>query len=237
MSLSIHQEDMVEGIFDSHERLLPLLLCIELAFPDGHHVPAHLRQFMLHLNVSLFVPFYLMPPKLHVGLRQAILVAPFMSMPKAPIHKDASAIFAKHNIGSAWQTAIIDTETEAAGEEKPPHHHLRLRILRMNRSHDFAALFCCQSVHVRKRKRQYFANKTFPMFKGRSCLEFLDYLFRYPLRDVPFLLHTEVDAHLHNLLTAQGEGIGIMVGIDLGKCLLCRFVKLQLHNENMVGSF
>ena len=237
MPFSIHQEDVVKGVFDSHERLLPLLLCIELAFPDGHHVPTHLRQLVLHLDVSLFVPFYLMPPKLHVCFGQTIFITPLMPMPKATIHKNTRTIFAKHNIGSARQSAIIDTITEATGEEIPPHHHLRLRILRVNRSHDFTPLFCCQSVHVRKRKRQYFANKTFPKFKGRSCLEFLDYLFRHPLRDVPFLLHAEVNAHFHNLLTAQGEGIGITVGIDLGKCLLCRLVKLQLHNENMVGSF
>ena len=162
LSLPIHQEDMVEGVFDAHERLLPLLFGIKLAFPDGHHVPAHLRQLVLHLDVALLVAFYLMPPKFDMGLRQAILVAPLMPMPKAPIHKDASAIFAKHYIGSAWQSAVIDTITEATGEEIPPHHHLRLRILRVNRSHDFAPLFCCQSVHIRKRKREYFAKQDLP---------------------------------------------------------------------------
>lgn len=99
MPFPIQQEDMVEGVFDSHERLLSLLLGIELTFPDGHHMPSHLRQLVLHLDVTLFIALYLMPPKFHVGLRQTILVAPLMSMPEASVHEDASAVLAKHYIG------------------------------------------------------------------------------------------------------------------------------------------
>lgn len=141
---------MVEGVFDGHERLLPFLLGVELALPHGHHMPPHLRQPMLHLDIPLFVAFYLAAPKLDVGLRQAILVAIRMAMPEAAIHKDASAVLAEHDVGRARQPAIVDTVTETAGEEIPPHHHLWFRILRVNRSHDLAPLFRRQSIHIRK---------------------------------------------------------------------------------------
>lgn len=81
------------------------------------------------------------------------------------------------------------------------------------------------------------AIKTFPKFKGRSCLAFQNYLFRHPLRDVPFFFHTEVDAHFHYLLATHGKGICIAVGVDLGESVLSRLVKLQFHDKDMVGGF
>ena len=146
--LPIHQIDMIERILYRHECTLSLFLGIELAFPNSHHMPPHPCQLMLHLNISLLIAHNLLTPKLHMSLRRAILVTILMTMPKATIHKDTRTILAKHNVRRAWQSAIVHTITEAAGKEIPPHHHLWLRILGMNRSHYLATLLLCQLCHI-----------------------------------------------------------------------------------------
>ena len=65
------------------------------------------------------------------------------------------------------------------------------------------------------------AIKTFPKFKGRSCLAFQNYLFRHPLRDVPFFFHTESDSYFHHFLATQSECVSITLCLYLLKCLIC----------------
>lgn len=136
------------------ERICQRLQCLfsfgglQLTFPNGDTVPVHSSKFMLNLQIPFFVPLYLVDPELRIGFWYSIIATTLMSMPKATIHKDASAIFAKDYIWRTRQSTTVDTITESAGKEISPHHHLRLRILGMNRSHDLATLFCRQLCHI-----------------------------------------------------------------------------------------
>ena len=68
-------------------------------------MPSHLYQFLLSLDVSLFVSAYLGLPKLPIGAWN--LAASLMSMPKATVHKDASTVLPQYKVWVSWQSLMI----------------------------------------------------------------------------------------------------------------------------------
>lgn len=102
----------VEGEGKASERLLALR-GLELAFPYYDAMPAHLCQFLLLLFVALFVPAYLLPPKISVGLWQLKIFAAVVTVPKASVDEDAGAILPQHQVGMTGETRVVEAIAEA----------------------------------------------------------------------------------------------------------------------------
>jgi hypothetical protein len=116
-------------------------LRFELALPKLDDVPAHVTKFDATIQITFPIPFYLGFPKLRIRLRQDIISASFMSMPKASVNEDASTILLQHNIGRTKQSLHIDTETEAMCKKKFPYNHFRFRVLATDVCHAAMPLF------------------------------------------------------------------------------------------------
>ena len=109
-------------------------------------MPTHITKFDSTIQITLAIPFYLCFPKIGIAFRQDIVTASFMTMPKASVHEDASAVFFQHNIWRTRQTLHINAKTEAMCEKKFPHNNLRLRILASDACHAPMPLFGCHLV-------------------------------------------------------------------------------------------
>ena len=64
-----------------------------------------------------------------------------MPMPKAPIYKDASAIFSQYDVRCARQPLHIDAEPVSMSKQKLPDQHLRPCIPALDACHAPMALF------------------------------------------------------------------------------------------------
>lgn len=73
----------------------------ELALPHHQHIPPHLVKQTVVALIALTVATEFCCPKIDISQRHPILVAAFMSMPKAPVYKYHGAIFCEHYIGTA----------------------------------------------------------------------------------------------------------------------------------------
>ena len=115
-------------------------------------MPTHRCKLLLLLLVPLFVPSDLRHPELRVCLRNLAALRTLnvrrnvVSVPKATIDEDASPVFLEHQVGMSWQSFMIEPISEASLPQSTPHNHLRLRVLRTNRSHRFVPLLWSESV-------------------------------------------------------------------------------------------
>jgi hypothetical protein len=75
-------------------------------------MPAHLCQLSLLFLVTFFVPAYLLPPKISVGLWQLKIFAAVVTVPKATVDKDARAVLPQHQVGMTGETRVVETVAE-----------------------------------------------------------------------------------------------------------------------------
>lgn len=69
-----------------------------------------------------------------------------MTVPKAPVHEDDSAILRKHYIGLARQASSMEPVSETAPVKPPAHEHFGSGVLALDATHHQLALFGCQYV-------------------------------------------------------------------------------------------
>ena len=62
----------------------------------------------------------------------------------------------------------------------------------------------------------------------------LFYLFYHPFQGAYFFLNCIVDAYFHYRFVLQGEGIGILLVVDLLKSFFGRLIELQFHDVDGV---
>ena len=74
------------------------LIFFQFTLPNCYAMPSHCCQLSLFLFVSLYIAINLFNPKISIRFGYDIITAAMMSMPKTPVYKDTSAIFAKYNI-------------------------------------------------------------------------------------------------------------------------------------------
>lgn len=67
---------------------------LQLTFPNGDAVPAHGRQFLAFLHVSVAVTLYLVLPKAGVTFGEDIGFAVFVSVPEAAVYENYGSVFA-----------------------------------------------------------------------------------------------------------------------------------------------
>lgn len=122
------QEDVVKREGERRQRLLALA-GLQLAFPDGDAMPAHLGQLLLLTLVTGLVALNLLRPEVDIGLRHAEIAASLMTMPEAAIDKDAATIPPQHKVRVSRQATVVKAVAEALPPQITPHNHLRLRVL------------------------------------------------------------------------------------------------------------
>ena len=100
----------------------------QLAFPNRDAMPAHRCKFALFFLVSDSISFYLIPPELHIGLGQNIILASFMSVSKTAVHEDDRPILPEYKIRMPGKPWIIQPIAKPTTKQKLPYQQFRLRI-------------------------------------------------------------------------------------------------------------
>ena len=125
----------------------------QVAFPHRDAMPAHRCQLLLFLLVTLLVPANLRYPELAIRLRNLATLRigkyvftpvalwrgvggeALMSMPEAPIHKNACPVLPQYQVRMSRQPLVVKPVPESPFPQSTPHNHLRLRVLRPNCRH------------------------------------------------------------------------------------------------------
>ena len=136
----ILQRDEVESAQQAIERDLSLLR-LELTLPYLDGVPPHCLQAQACRMVALAIVFNLIRPIVHIGLRQAIHTASFMSMPEASVDEDAGVQTGDDDVGSARKRTSMYAVAKTMAEQEPAHNHLWPSVSRLYLAHAPAALF------------------------------------------------------------------------------------------------
>lgn len=141
----IVQENTVERVNQAFQSRLPTVF-FQLALPYRNPVPAHLREFQLHFDVSPTVSVNLRFPEVNIRPRHYKRFAALMSMPETSVYENAGSIFPQHNIWFSRQPRMIEPVSETIVPQVFTHDNLRLGILSMNRCHAMMSLFWSQWV-------------------------------------------------------------------------------------------
>ena len=136
---------MIDMIFNLQQRLPPHRR-LQLAFPDSHHPPAQLLQFLLVPFITLPVAFNLLAPKLTVGMGN--MTVQLVPMPKTPVYENHDAILAQYDVRRARQPLHVLAVTVTARKEVTPHNPFRLRVLSLDFRHDGGAFLLVPDVHA-----------------------------------------------------------------------------------------
>ena len=135
---------MIDMIFNLQQRLPPHRR-LQLAFPDSHHPPAQLLQFLLVPFITLPVAFNLLAPKLTVGMGN--MTVQLVPMPKTPVYENHDAILAQYDVRRARQRLHVLAVTVAAREKVTAHNPLRFRVLAPYLRHDGRTLLLAPNIH------------------------------------------------------------------------------------------
>lgn len=123
----VKQQHFIQGISQPLQSLLPHFW-LKLAFPNLDDMPSHVAQPDALVKVTPAVSLYLVPPECRVRLRQDIILASFMPVPKTAVHEDNRPILAENNIRTARQPPDMYPITESARKKKLPDNKFRLRV-------------------------------------------------------------------------------------------------------------
>ena len=71
-----------------------------------------------------------------------------VSVPKAAVYEDACPVFPQHKVRMPWQTFVIQPVSESPAPQALSHNKFRLRVLRPDFAHGFAAFFWRDGIHI-----------------------------------------------------------------------------------------
>lgn len=71
-----------------------------------------------------------------------------MSVPEAPVDKDAGAIFAEDDVGFSRQTFTVDAIAKSFAPQPFAHDDFRLRVFRPDCRHVVVTLLGRENVHI-----------------------------------------------------------------------------------------
>ena len=162
----VQEEDPVQRVSQGFQSHVPAGR-FQLAFPYRNAMPPHHSQFLLHPLVPLLITYYLCMPVLCSRLGHHKQPAPLVSMPEAPVHKDARPVFPQHYVRFPGQSRMVEPISKAMSPQEFPHQHFRLRILALYRSHAPVPLFRSQFVHSGMGEC-YFLGEGGGKFEGRG---------------------------------------------------------------------
>ena len=124
---------------------------LQLTFPYGDAVPAHVGEAFLVAYVTCTVACYLVSPELTVGSGQSEVAAVCVPMPETSVHEDACAVLAQHYVWVTGQSVEVQAVSEPMCEEILAHDELGLRVLAVYCRHVVVALLLAHRVHIMKR--------------------------------------------------------------------------------------
>ena len=102
----------------------------------------------MFFDVALLVAADFLLPEVGVGLGHLETVAVVVSMPKAAVDEDDSAVFAQHDVGMTRETGMVEAIAEATGKEILAHQYLWACSLALDCSHAAVALLLGHLVHL-----------------------------------------------------------------------------------------
>ena len=121
---------------------------LDFAFPDDNDMPAGLLQGGLLLFVAGDIACELLGPEFHVGFWHCGDFAAFMAMPEATVDENHRMPFGQNDIGMAGQFRRMEAVAEAQHMQMMAHDQFRLRVLRPDFAHGFAAFFWRDGIHI-----------------------------------------------------------------------------------------
>ena len=120
---------------------------LDFAFPDDNHMPAGLLQGGLLFLIAFNVALEFLRPEFHVGFRHGGDFAAFMAMPEATVDENHRMPFGQNDIGMSGQFRRMEAVAEAQHMQMMTHEQFRLRVLRTDFAHGFAAFFWRDGIH------------------------------------------------------------------------------------------
>ena len=124
---------------------------LQFALPHDDDAPAFRFQLPPHLLVPLLVPAHLRCPELRVRLGNRIVLAPFVSMPEAPVDKDDRPVSRQDDVRAPRQPLVVYAIAESQAPKRITQTQLRLGGGGVDLRHDVVPLFGGEDVgHARK---------------------------------------------------------------------------------------
>jgi hypothetical protein len=94
-----------------------------------------LTQFQDRGCITHLVSMKFIPPEIAVPARQPKEPAALVSMPKAAMDEYGRSSVLDDNIGTAWQSTVVQAKPNAAREEAPAQNHFRQCVLSADSAH------------------------------------------------------------------------------------------------------
>src|SRR5260370_12888972 len=123
------------------------LRVLQLAFPDGQHLPALPRERSLVPLVSLAITFQFRGPEVDAGFGHARQNAIGVAMPEASMYEDNLAPRPEYEVGTARKSPRVQSVAIAEREDNLADSQLRARVLRAHSRHDFRPFLWRERVH------------------------------------------------------------------------------------------
>ena len=105
------------------------------AFPYDANAPPAFRQSILIAPVTNAILGEFFSPNLDICCGRGCIAAPFMPVPKAPVHKQGHFPLWKDNIWTAGKTAIMYAKTQPLAMQGTSQHPLRFGIFVLDPRH------------------------------------------------------------------------------------------------------
>ena len=99
---------------------------LQLTFPDNDDKPALGLQLAPDLLVALLVPCYLGCPEVGVSLGNCVVLATFVSMPKATMNEDDGVVFWEDDVWGTGKMSVICSVAKPLVPESMTQLQLRL---------------------------------------------------------------------------------------------------------------
>lgn len=101
-----------------------MFVALQSAFPEHHPPPARRLEVLQIAGITGNVRRELLPPELLPGRRRRRKPAPFMPMPKTPMHEYRRLESGKHYIGPPGQLRVVKAKPEPASMQCPAQYAL-----------------------------------------------------------------------------------------------------------------
>ena len=121
---------------------------LDFAFPDDNHMPAGLLQGGLLFLIAFNVALEFLRPEFHIRFRHCGDFAAFMAMPETTVDENHRMPFGQNDIGMSGQFRRMKAVAKAQRMQMMTHDQFRLRVLRPDFAHGFAAFFWRDGIHI-----------------------------------------------------------------------------------------
>src|SRR5581483_1770393 len=107
----------------------PIKVLADCALPNDRDPPAECGQCPSLFQVPLTVALDLVAPEVRVGARKLEIPASLVPMPEAAVHENHRVVLLDDNIGTTWQTSVVQAKPEPSSKKGLAHQDFRLRVL------------------------------------------------------------------------------------------------------------